>query len=174
VIAVDERTEQMLDDLMPELAESDDVRQVVRLSGLELARLEGEARGLSESVLPTRASDEYGTLGMWELLLGLPEAPAGVSVEGRRALVTASIRKLHTSSGADWVAAITQALGTDVWEHEEGPSPYQITILVPPGAATTPEQVAVLARRVTPAHLTVATGFIGGFLIDDSDIGDVI
>jgi uncharacterized protein YmfQ (DUF2313 family) len=175
VIAVDERTEQMLGDLMPELADSDDVRQVVRLSGLELERLEGEARGLSESVLPTRASDEYRTLPMWETLLGLPVEPAGATVEQRRALVTASVQKLRAGSGADWVAAITQALGTTTWDHEEGPADYQITIRTPyePGGLV-PGQVAVMARRVTPAHLTIATGFTTGFLVGVSDIGDVL
>jgi uncharacterized protein YmfQ (DUF2313 family) len=175
VIAVDERTEQMLDDLMPELADSDDVRQVVRLSGLELARLEAEARGLSESVLPTQASDEYRTLQMWEKLLGLPVAPAGATEEQRRSLVLASVRKLHSSSGADWVDAITQALGTSTWTHEEGPADYQITIRTPYAAGgLVPGQVAVLARRLTPAHLTVATGFTTGFLVGISTVGDVL
>ena len=164
----------MLDDLMPELADSDDVRQVVRLSGLELARLEDEARAASQSVLPTKASDEHGTLAMWELLLGLPVAPPGPSVEQRRSLVTASIRKLHTSSGEDWVAAITQALETDVWEHEEGPADYQITIRVGAESGYVPGQITVLARRLTPAHLTIATGFMEGFLIGSSHIGDVL
>ena len=173
-VAVDERTEQMLGDLMPELTDSDDVRQVVRAAGVELARLEGMARAASASVLPTHATDVYGTLKMWEQLLGLPVAPAGSSEATRRSLVQASLRKLHTSSGADWVSAITEALGTDQWTHQEGPSAYQITILVPYGAGFVPAGIVELARRLTPAHLTIATGFTAGFLIGISNIGDVL
>ena len=174
MIAVDERTEQMLDDLMPEFTDSDDVRQVVRAAGTELARLEGMARGASESVLPTKATDQYKTLSMWEQLLGLPVAPASSSESQRRDLVTASLRKLHTSSGADWVAAITEAIGTDTWTHTEVAASYQVTILIPYGAGYVPSGIVELARRVTPAHLTIATGFTTGFLVGISNIGDVI
>lgn len=164
----------MLADLMPELQDSAAVQQAVDGAARELERLEETARDIRSKLSPLNADDTYNTLKMWERLFGLPVAPP-IPVEQRRALVLASLRKRKSAAGSDWVELLTLALGGTSWEHQEGPTDYLISIKIPyDPTGFTAGQVAAIARRITPAHLDIATGLIDGFLIGISLIGDTL
>jgi hypothetical protein len=173
-IAVSERGQEMLDDLMPELADATDTQQVVDMIGRELARLEAAITEASEKLLPSRADDTYNSLKMWELLLGLPVA-APTTVEARRNLVLASIRNRKAASGADWVGLIDAMLGGAAWTHTEDVPPYTVVIVSPHTAGSYEAQaLAQFARRVTPAHLRVTVTDGDGFIVQVSIVGQDI
>lgn len=162
----------MLEDLHPQFAESPTVRAVMDAVARELQRVEDTTQAVREAILPYQASDTYGTLKMWELMLGLPVAPAGVTLQTRQSLVAAGVHKRRAASGADWSALISQALGSVAWTQTE--SGYTVTVLIPQASGFVPGQVAALLRRITPAHLQITTGYTGGFIIGVSNIGDNI
>lgn len=165
----------MLADLSPDLGDAPEVQQVVDCLARELQRLEDRAGSVRDELFPAQAQDDWKGLSMWESLLGLPVNLPGATLTQRRQLVLAAIRQRGESSGAQWVDLISTALGTTNWVHQEGPGAYTVTITIPysPGGLYG-GQVVQLARRVTPAHLQVNSGFTGGFVIGVSNIGDVI
>jgi uncharacterized protein YmfQ (DUF2313 family) len=174
-LALIDRALAMLDDMPPYEADEPRVRQLINAVALELERVENTAQDVVTKMFPQNADDTYRTLGLWEKLLGLPVEPAGVAVSLRQAAVVASVRGRQAGSGASWVAVLTQALSTTAWTHQEGPADYTITIRIPYVlGGFHAGQVLVIARRVTPAHLDIAAGFVGGFLIGISDIGDAL
>jgi hypothetical protein len=170
-IAVSERGREMLEDLMPELADATDTQQVVDMIGRELARLEAAITAASAKLLPSRADDTYNALKMWELLLGLPVDPSTTD-EARRNLVLASIRMRRAASGADWVALIDSMLGGLAWSHTDDTPDYTVVIISPhPAGSYEALALAQFARRVTPAHLQVSVTDGDGFIVEQSLIG---
>lgn len=165
----------MLLDMSPELADAPEVQQVVDCLARELQRLEDRAGQIRDELFPTQTQDDWSGLSMWESLLGLPVDLPGATLLQRQQLVLASIQQRGESSGAQWINLISTALGTTNWVHQEGPGAYTVTITIPyqPGGLIG-GQVVQLARRVTPAHLAINSGFTGGFVIGVSNIGDVI
>jgi hypothetical protein len=103
----------------------------------ELERVETMLLTLREHIFPQRADDTYGMLAAWEALLGIPPTPDVVSVEARRELVVAYLRKRKSGAGRDWAEALTKALRSASWTHiENAPGPYDLTILIPYRAPT--------------------------------------
>lgn len=175
MIALSEKGAALLTDLSPELADAPETQQFVDCIARELARIEDMALGITAKMFPAAADDEYGTLKMFESLLGLPVALPGMNVPQRRQLVLGALRQRGGTSGLAWQDLISTALGTTIWNYLEGPTDYTVTITIPyaPGGLIG-GQVVQLARRVTPAHLVVNSGFTGGFVVGVSNIGDVI
>lgn len=174
-VTLSERGRRLLEDLPPELADAPQIQTVVDVLARELERLEGAATEATQKMFPPAADDEYGTLKMWEALLGLPVALPGLTLAQRQALVRATVKQRRAASGAQWAEMLTTAIGSSSWSHHYGPGDYVVTITIPyvPGGIAA-GQVVTLARRVTPAHLQVNAGFTGGFLIGISNIGDTI
>lgn len=174
-VALSAKGASLLEDLPPELADAPEVQQVVDVLARELQRIEDAAAGIAADLFPATATDDYAALSMWESMLGLPVKLPGATTTQRQQLVLATIQQRGSASGLRWIDLISQALGTSGWVHQEGPGDYQVTITIPysPGGLYG-GQVVQLARRVTPAHLQVNSGFTGGFVIGVSNIGDVI
>jgi hypothetical protein len=150
------------------------VLQTIDAVGRELARLEGRMLDVRWRLYPQNADDRYGLLGMWEDLLDLPVKPDGVALEERQAAVVAHVRVRRSPSGADWVETLTTLLGGG-WTHREGPADYTIEIRIPYVAGSfISGRLSDLARRITPAHLAIWIGFLDGFLVELSDVGDVL
>lgn len=165
----------MLDVMPPYYAGDDATLAVIDTQGREIERVEELLDTIQQRAFPTLADDVYRLLGMWEALLGLPVEPVGVGVVERRAKVLAHVRKRHSSSGSDWVAVISAALGTTSWTYQEGPSAYTVTITLPYSPGTyNAAQVVALARAITPAHLHLAFTYTVGFILDVSALGDAL
>lgn len=153
---------------------------VINAQANELQRIEDAAVAVTTAMFPTRSTDvpllngswTAPILSMWETLLNLPVNPSGVSLADRRSKVQAHIQKRNSGAGSDWVAVLTEGLGPVAWTHQEGPGPYQVTILIPYVAGSySAGQVAALARAITPAHLDLSVGYAEGFLVGISLVG---
>ena len=146
------------------------VRAVIDVQGRELQRIEGTANLIRSKLMPQNADDTYDLLALWETFLDLPVKPPGISIQARRDKVLVSFRKI--ASGADWVAALTQAVGSGSWTHAEGPSAYTVVIQVPyPLTSYQAIVIERLARRITPAHLVVSVVHGEGFIAGSSIVG---
>src|SRR4051812_31318975 len=83
--------------------------------GRELQRIWDRVAVIQSGVFPQTSDDTYGLLSLWEMLLGLPVAAAGVSLTVRRNLVVATLNGRNESSGAGWISAMNQAMGGTPW-----------------------------------------------------------
>ena len=169
-VALSERATEMLAMLPPYLEDEPYVRQVINVEARELERIEATANLIREKMMPTKADDTFDLLAIWEQTLGLPVKPAGQSVEARRGKVLVAFRKI--GSGADWMAALSEAVGSDAWTHTEGPAAYTV-ILEQPHAVGSYEAAMVesIARRITPAHIQLAVTDTDGFIVGVSIVG---
>jgi hypothetical protein len=123
-------------------------------------------------VLPQYAADdEYGSLAYWERLMRLPVNP-GADEARRKAVLLAHWRKRRARTGAGWVELLTLLLGTTLWSHAEGPVPGHVTITISNLATSyAANQIALLARQITPAGLVINFVFTDGFLVGYSTVG---
>lgn len=117
-------------------------------------------------------------LKVWELMVRVTIEPVGVSVEERRATVLAQLRRMLASpQGRDWVANVTQLVGPG-WSYEEhdpddvgSPPENTVRIRLPfPPSSSSYARAEALIRDITPAHVDLEVGFIGGFVLDESQL----
>lgn len=167
-----ETAQRMFRSLPPYYDGSDVMEALLNAMGLELERLEGFLDVWMLKRFPQNADDMYGTLSIWELRLGLPVAPPGITVKARQDLVLARVRSRNASSGRDWVAAMNIAMGTTVWSYTENAAGYTVTIRIPYTASGFQAvQVLALANATIPAHIQVLVGYQQGWLVGISKIG---
>lgn len=141
--------------------------------GRELQRVEDRANAIRQGFFPQNADDTYKLLSLWELLLGLPVAPAGVTVTVRTNLVLARLNGRSLSSGAAWVATVNQAMGGTPWTYTEGPGAYQVTIYFSFSSTSfNSVQVQQIARGLTPAHIDLAAAYSQGFIVGEGRVGE--
>jgi uncharacterized protein YmfQ (DUF2313 family) len=169
-------TQKLLEYLPPYEADDPRVQNLIQAMANELGRIDTRAKDIVWRMFPQNADDTYGTLGMWEALLNLPVQPAGVSLASRQSLVLSTLRSHNAGTGAAWRQLLEQVLGGAVNVTVFPPNAaYTITLRVPVGAGSNAaSQARVLAARITPAHLVINSGFIGGFIIGISHIGDAL
>jgi hypothetical protein len=162
----------MFDDLPPLYDNDETVAAILQAMGNEFQRIEDAANVIRRGMFPQSADDTYGLLSLWETLLGLPVAAAGVGVAARQANVLARLRGRGSGAGADWVATLTSLIGTG-WNYQEGPGDYVVTIYLPFAAGGDASiRAQNLARAITPAHLDIAVVFDEGFLVGEGRIGE--
>lgn len=167
-----EMAQRMFRSLPPFYLGDDTMEALLNAMGLELQRVEDFLNAFMLKRYPQNADDQYGTLGIWEYRLGLPVEPPGIPIQSRRDLVLARIRSRNASSGADWVAAMNLAMGTNVWDYTENSSAYQVTIRIPYAVSGFQAvQVLALANATIPAHVQVLVGYSQGWLVGISLVG---
>lgn len=156
----------LLADLPPVLQDEPYFQAVIDSVGRELQRLEDFLWDLQGQRLPQNATDDYGILALFENLLGLSVAPPDMTVAERQTRALAHYRWRGNTSATAWVERMSEVLGT-LWSHEEGPDPYQVTILVPAGPLANTQLAAARAlwRLIGPAHIRLLTGTTTGFII---------
>lgn len=167
-----QKAQDILADMPPWYAEDEITVGIITAGALELQRIQTFMETIREQMHPQNADDTYGLLGLWENLFGLPVQPAGVSLTDRRSIVLAHLQKRASGAGADWEAAITQALNTNSWTYSEGPGDYQITVRFPyASGGYTSTQARVLIQEITSAHLQLIVGYSQGWLVGISLVG---
>lgn len=167
-----ERGHRMLATMPPYYNDDPAAAAVVDSVARELDRVEAMLEKVRSGAFPQLADDDYRLLGLWEFLVGLPVEPEGLSVEQRREAV-AGFRRREVAAASDWQEALTVAMGTPDWVHEEQASAYRVVIRMPHAETTfTSSVVEKLARAVTPAHLEITFGYEEGFLLGISAIGE--
>jgi Bacteriophage Mu-like, Gp48 len=146
--------QRMIDSLPPFLAYDPYVQMLMRIWGREVSRLWKRMLEEREKLFPQHADDEYLTLALWEMLLGLPVQTRGVSIDDRRALVITAIQNRNVSSGKRWMELVSAAVRQEGWTHKEGPQPYIVHIWLPIHETSIRlGQLKQLIRRFTPAHI---------------------
>jgi hypothetical protein len=179
-LVLSDKAQELLLDMPPYLSDNPLVQSVINSQANEFQRIDDAAAAIRNAMFPSQASDVsilngayvVPILSMWETILGLPVAPVGITTADRVAKVVAHIRKRNASSGADWVATLTAALGSFSWSHQEGPGAYQVTISIPYiSGSYSGAQVLALAKQITPAHLNLTVRYSQGFLVGISQVG---
>jgi hypothetical protein len=158
----------MLGYMPPFYAGDAEVRAALDGLALEIDRAWAFLEGVRAQLFPQSSDDGHGMLGLFEALVGLPVAPPGVSLADRRSKVMAYMQARNVSSGLEWSALLTAAIGTTSWSYQEGPGAAQVLLQIPHTGAYSTAAVEGLARRVTPAHLTVTATTTAGFVIGSS------
>jgi hypothetical protein len=162
----------LIDDLPPFEQGSHEARAVLNVVGNELARIDASRQALIQNFYPLSADV---LLPLFEQLLGLPVNPAGATLDARRQLVAAYMQRLKSEGrGLDWVAIITPIVGT--WNYAEhdpanpfSPAGYTVNVNIPQALAGV---AWPLIRDVTPAHLAINEGYIEGFFVGITNIGE--
>lgn len=163
----------MLDTMPPFYRASSTIQGLLDALGREVQRFEDFLNDFRFRLFPQNADDKYRTLGMWELLLGLPVEPASVTLATRQSLVIGRLQANSVASGAEWLAAMNRAMGGTSWAYQEGPAVNTVSLYIPFGvAAFSSVQVLALARLITPAHLDVAVIYNQGFIVGEGRVGE--
>lgn len=170
------RAEKMLGKLPPYLADDDLVQRLCEAKAQEFERVEAFLATIREKVQPQNADDEYGLLGLWERITGVPVEPENVSIQQRRARVMAGLRRRTVGIGEGWAQLITLLLSTEGWEHDENnPKPYEMAIQIPfPSTSYQAGGLEALLRKITPAHIRLNISYSDTFRVGISEVGDTI
>lgn len=168
------RAQAMLAKLPPYLADDDLVQRLCEAKAREFDRLETFLNTIREKILPQNADDEYGLLGIWERVTGVPVEPENISLSLRRARVMAGLRRRTIGIGEGWAELISLLLNTEGWEHDENnPSAYKMAIQIPfPSTSFQAGAVEALLKKITPAHLQLTISYSDTFRVGISEVGD--
>lgn len=172
-LVLTERAQALLDNLDSGLRSSEQEQRLMQACANELERIEAFMVAFRIASFPHAATDEMGTLPIWEAQLGLPIRPEGLTESVRRSAVVARWRARHAEEGQDWVAAGTEFIGPS-WTHlENTPGANQITVTVP-GSSDQLARIEQFLRPLTPAaeDLIVVTGT--GFIVGESAVGEEV
>jgi uncharacterized protein YmfQ (DUF2313 family) len=164
------RSERIFSFLPDYFREDPNAQAVVEGVSAELDRLESFLTAVQAGFFPDNADDTYSMLSLWESIVGLPVAPAGVGLAQRANRVTA-YRRRKLASGADWEAAITEALGSTSWTYDEVSGGITINIPADVGGWSS-GTILTLVRRITPAHLEINAAYGTGFILGESKLGE--
>lgn len=165
----------LMESLPPYYEEDAATKTVEDVVGRELQRVEDAATALQKQAFPQYADDTYRLLGLWETLLELPVEQPGATVDMRRSKVLSLLRKRRSGYGYDWVARMSDALGTTQWTYQEGPGNFEVAISIPYASGSfDATQVAAIARRMTPANLIVTVLYIPTFKVGTSTLGTIL
>lgn len=163
----------LLEDIQPELADDPAVSMAMEAVGAELQRVADIADRMRDNIFPRNANDEFGILGIYEWLFGLPVAPPTSTVQQRQDLVLAHFRKRIAGTGLDWQDALTNAMGSTLFSYQEGPTPNTVTVRYAfVAGAPSSALVQSFVREITPAHVQVLATFSQGFIVGVSLVGD--
>lgn len=142
----------------------------------ELDRARQVLLDMRDSTIPAMTDDRIGMLSRWERTLKLPVAPAGASIEQRRAKVVAAFKARRSASGQKWNDTMTTAIGSTAWTAEENaPAALQLRLTIPySSGGVSAGAVERIARRITPAHLDIVMRYQQGFIVGVSRVGDAL
>lgn len=165
--------------LPPVLQESEDYMAVIHPLAMEMERLEGKVELVRDQFFPQTADI---LLWAWERLVQTGEAPSGVSLEDRRAVVMTLLRRGRDGKlGIEWESRISAIAGPG-WSYTEyepgvvppdGPPAGTVWITVSFSSGSSQLAVARRAiRTVTPAHLAIVLFSEAGFELDVSHLDE--
>lgn len=168
-------SKQHLATLPPVLRDSPDYQGVIHALARETERLEGFIENARAQTNPSTATT---LLKVHEAMVRTTIEPVGATVDSRRAIVEARLRKmLGGGEGREWVDQVTALVGPgwDYAEHDpaDGTSPAEGTLRISLPFAPSGSRYADSAaqiREVTPAHLELEFVSTGGFLLDQSQM----
>lgn len=169
-----ERAQRMLAALTPWEAEDPNVVAVVAAGAAELDEIQALMELARDQAWPHRADDTYGLLAIHERMLGLPVAPAGVTLADRQTAARTRVGRRRDGRKATWVDRVNELAGVGTWSYDENtPGPHQLTItlrLEPTGGLAA--RVRQLVEVFTPVVDEVIVGFEAGLILGVGEIGE--
>ncbi len=140
--------------------ESEEVLRMVQAAAAEFDRMHARVDAIVLGMIPGAADDSLGFLSLWERRLGLPVAPAGVSVPSRQEAVRAKIRALDAVTAADVLQLMADVAGAAVTVQRNTPGQLQDTITAPVTAGShAGGRLAQVVDGVWPAHRQATINF---------------
>lgn len=143
-------------------------RAIAHAQANESERIRAAAVSVRNNLIPARA-DELG-LPWWETMLKLPVAPAGDSVDIRRARVLGALGRAIGDKplGLTWEANVTALIGGG-WTYEEQTAPNTTTVTIPyPPDSAVYLGFGAAIRPFSPAHVAFVVASSEAFALDDS------
>jgi hypothetical protein len=169
-----ERTDRMIEALVPWEREDPNVIAVQLAVGRELDEVEALMQAVRDQAWPHRADDTYGLLALHERTLGLPSSPVGQSIAQRQQAVKTRFGRRRDGRKTTWVDRINEVIGVGNWSYQVNtPGDWQLTITlrVDPASGLA-EQTRLLAEAFTPAVIEVLVGFEAGFILGVGSLGE--
>lgn len=172
---ITERGRELLADLPPMYRDDPDIQAVITCYARESERVDDSIIELRNQLFPHLADT---LLKAWEALVGTTLEPAGQTVEERRQLVLALLRRLRASAeGREWEDDVTALVGPG-WSYEEhipgdvtSPPADTLRIVLPfPPTSGSFAQIEAELRDITPAHVDLIVTSAGGFYLDSSQM----
>lgn len=161
-----ERTDRMIESLVPWERDDPNVQGVMVASGEELDRVEDLMTTVRDQAWPNRADDSYGLLSVHERTMQLTVAPQGVSVAERQTIIETTFGRRRDGRKGTWAARLSDLVGAGQWiVHQATPGPHQILVIL----SVSPEtglaaQVQDVIQRFTPVVEEVTVAYDGFFL----------
>jgi hypothetical protein len=169
------RLQNMQDRFPHEITRSFYGEQILRSYAQELHAVEEQIRRITDWFFIS-LSCRYG-LGIWEQMCGLPVAPTGISIDERRAMLTAHLAGRFTFYGQDWRNQLTSLIGPD-WTLVVTPASGTVTITI--NRVMTQAQIDFVEKfcqQVGPAHLqwnVISADAANAFIAGVSTAGDTV
>lgn len=148
------------------------LRRIVQAWANEIDRVDAMLDAIKQGLIPGVADDTVGMLAIWEQILELPAAPAGVTLDQRQASVKAKLQQLWANSAKDVLAVFDTQLGGSFYSiTRDSPAAFEDTVNI--SAAAGFYVVDLFERVMTqawPAHRLLHFAFEGGFILDVSEL----
>lgn len=157
------------------LRDSPDHLAVLHATARETERLEAKIEQVRAQFF-SQTADVLLKVHEWQL--GTAMEPVGQTLAQRRETVRALLLKqAGDPSGTSWQAMVTRLIGPG-WSYEEhdpdnplGPPADTLLVRLPfPPASDRYAQAERLLRAITPAHLDLVLSYVGGFVLDQSQL----
>lgn len=168
---------EMLQMIPPFLQGERNLQAIYAAVGPEYEALDAAIDTLLDDVI-VETTDEQ--LGLWEKYLGLAVANPDFTLEERRSVVKAVLRRaVSDQSGLDWIANVTTILSSD-WTYttHDPDDPFSapantIVVFIPytVGAARA-RQAEVYIRSITPANTLLNVTYSQGFILGESQLSE--
>lgn len=149
------------------------VERVMQAKANEVDRLDALIDKLMIELQPGSATDDLGLLGIWEAHFDLPIRPTDATLGQRQAKVVGALRSLGVTAASDSLDLLAAAIGGSFTIERDTPGLLQDTLEVPfDSASYNAGAVALLARRMWPAHRQLFISYAGGFLFDTTPLDE--
>lgn len=171
------RALEMLQMIPPFLQGERNLQAIYAAVGPEYESLDDTIDTLLDDVIVETTVDQ---MGLWEKYLGLAVANPDFTLEERRSVVKAVLRRAASDqSGLDWIANVTTILGAD-WTYtthdpdDPSSAPANTIVVFLPYAvgAARARQAEVYIRSITPANTVLNVTYSQGFILGDSQLGE--
>lgn len=168
---------ELLADLPPRLRDAPEFQAVMHCQGRESDRVDATLDDLTAQFIPSTSTTQ---LRIWEAIARTTIEPVGQTVEQRRAVVIALLRKQHSSpAGSSWESNIDDLVGPG-WTYQEHipgdattPPESTIRVFLPfPPSSDRYAQTEALIRDITPAAWDLIVTSPAGFYLDDSRLDE--
>lgn len=138
----------------------------------EIDKVDALLDSIKDGFVPTLADDSLGMLSIWEIIMRVPVAPAGVTIDQRHATLRGAFLRLSAATAADVLALLeAQGVGFSITRDDPGALQDTLHISAPEGSYGA-ELLRSVAEAAWPDHRELVVAYAGGFTLDLSELDD--